>query len=809
MMNLWRDLSFGLRLLRKNPGFAAVAILALALGIGANTAIFSVIYSTLLEALPYNQPNQIVMVWSKIGGNRNGVSAGDYLDWKQQSNVFQELSAWTGESLNLSTGKEPERVSALRVTPGYFGTTRQTPPFLGRDFLPEESEVGKDHVVILSHQLWERRFGGDRSIVGRQIRVNSETYSVVGVLAAGVYDRSREQIFEPLAFKPEQINHDFHWLGVTGRLKPGVSVAQAQANMDSVTRHIADAYPQSNKSWGAIVELYHDDFLSRDFIKGLWILMGAVVFVLLIACMNVANLLLARGMSRQKEIAVRASVGASRGSLFRQFLAESLALAVIGGIAGIVVAWGMLKALIATMPPYTLPPEADVRLSLPVLGFTLAATILSGALFGCAPAWHATRLNLNEVLKEGGRSSSGGGRHRLRRTLVVVEFALALTLLAGAGITIHSFWNIRQVDLGIRKDHLLTFDLPVPNDRFSQSDQMIAFYRQLLEKMEALPGVTQASVSTGMPLEGTYFGMPFSISGKSVTDPSSRPSAGFQMVSPTYYQTLGIPIVKGRSFTEQDLAGGLHVALVNENFAKRYLGDVDPLAQRVVVEQLIPGVTKLGPPIEWQIVGVFHNVRYGNLHRQDVYEIDIPFWQIPWPQASMAVRTTGDPAAMSKNIAAVVESVDPDLPVSQVRTMDQMLDRDMSGDRLDTILLGTFAAVALILAAVGIYGVMAFAVAQRTHEIGLRMALGAGAPRVLTLILKEGMILTLAGLVLGLGGAFLVGRAMKSQLYDIGAIDPVAFGAVAAVLVFAALLACYIPARRAMRVDPMVALRYE
>jgi len=809
MTNLLRDLRFGLRLLRKNPGFAAVAILALALGIGANTAIFSVIYSTLLESMPYPQPNRIVMVWSKIQGGRNSVSEGDYLDWKQQSSSFQELSAWTFENFNISSGKQPEQVDGRRVSPGFFSGTFGTPPQMGRDFLPEESEVGKDHVLILTHKLWQERFGGDTNIIGQNVRVNGESYSVVGVLAPGVYDRLDEQMFAPLSFKPELINHDFHWLLVAGRLKPGVSIAQAQANMNMVTNQIAATYPKSNKGWGASVEPLQNDFLSRDFKNALWILMGAVALVLLIACVNVANLLLARGMSRQKEIAVRASVGASGAGLFRQFLAESLVLAVIGGAAGIALAWGMMKVLMAAMPPFTLPSEADVRLSIPVLGFTLAATVLSGVLFGCAPAWHAARLNLNEVLKEGGRSSSGASRHRLRRTLVVVEFALALTLLAGAGLAIHSFWNLRQVDLGVHKDHVLTFNLPVPDDRLSQPDQINAFYRQLVERMEALPGITRASVSTSLPLEGTNFGMAFELASKPVSDRSSRPNAGFQMATPGYFQTFGIQIVKGRGFTEQDIAAGQHVAVVNENFVKRFLDGVDPLTQQVIVEQLIPGITKLGPPIEWQIVGVFHDVRSGDFRQQNFSEIDVPFWQSPWPQAFMAVRTSGDPAAASKSVAGVVQSVDPDLPLAEVRTMDQILDQDMSGDRFDTILLGTFAAVALILAALGIYGVMAFAVAQRTHEIGLRMALGAGPGRVLSLILKEGLILTLIGLVFGLAGAFLIGRTMKSQLYGIGAIDPVAFGAVAGVLVASALLACYIPARRAMRVDPMVALRYE
>jgi putative ABC transport system permease protein len=809
MQKLWRDMRYGFRLLRRNPGSSAIAIIALALGIGANTAIFSIIYATLIAPMPYPHPNQIVVVWSKINGNRNGVSAGDYTDWKNQSHSFVELSAWTGESFNLSTSNKPEQMDGRRVSPGFFSGTFGTPPLLGRDFLPEESQVGRDRELIITHQLWLRRFGGNPNVIGQPVRVNGESYTMVGVLPPGAYDRLDEQVFAPLAFKPEQLNHDFHWLLVAGRLKPGVTIKQAQADMDVVTHHIAEAYPQSNKSWTSSVEQLQNDFFGRDSQNLLWLMMGAVVFVLLVACANVANLLLARGMARQKEIAVRSSAGASRGELFRQFLTESLTLAGLGGIAGILLAWGMLKVMMAMMPPYTLPSEAEVRVSLPVLAFTLAATMLAGVLFGSAPAWHAASLNLNDVLKEAGHTTASAARHRLRRVLVVSEFALALTLLTGAGLAIHTFWNLRRVDLGIRKDHVLTFSLPVPNGRLTSNEQVNAFYKQLLEKIQALPGVEQAAASTGLPLEGTNFGMPFTIAGKPVSDPSSRPGAGFQMATPGYYSAFGIQVTKGRAFTEQDSANGAHVAMVNENFVRRFLGGADPLTQRVIVEQLIPGVTKLGPPIEWQIVGVFHNVKTGNLRNANFAEIDVPFWQSPWPQASISVRTYNDPAGMSKTLAAVVQSMDPDLPISDVRTMDEILDRTLSGDRFATTLLGTFAAVALILATLGIYGVMAFAVAQRTHEIGLRIALGAGPSRVLRLVVGEGMTLTAIGLAIGLAGSYFVARAMQSELYGVGPLDPVVLGAVAFVLSATALLACYVPARRAMRVDPMVALRYE
>jgi putative ABC transport system permease protein len=808
MNNIWRDFLFGFRLLRKNPGFATVAILALALGIGANTAIYSIVHATLLEPLPYFHPNEIVMVWSKIQGQRNGVAAGDYLDWTRESTVFQGLAAWTGARVNLATASHPEQVQAWMARPGFYTVMGQS-ILLGRDFLPEEGEVGKDHVTILTYRFWLDRFGGDRSIVGTTIRLNGEPYTVVGVLGPGPLDRGREKLGIALSFKSEQINHDFHWLLVMGRLKPGVTVEQANADMDRVTQHIAEVYPKSDKGWGAIVSPLKNDFLDRDVIRALWLLLGAVGFVLLIACANVANLLLARATKRRKEVAVRASVGASRWQLFRQFLAESLALASLGGILGIALAWLLLKVILLMMPPFTLPYEANVRLNPPVLLFTLAATALAGVLFGCAPAWQSSRLNLNDVLKEGGRTSSGGGRHGLRRALVIAEFALALSLLAGGGMAIHSLWNVEHVDLGFRADHLLTFDLPVPHDQLTSADEINSFYRQLLDRIKALPGVSAVSVSTGMPLRGTGFGMPFQIVGKTVDDPSKRPGAGFNMVTPEYFRTFGIRLDQGREFTDQDLAGGAPVALVNEIFVKRYLEGVNPLTQRIAVEQLIPGVTKLGPYIEWQIVGVYHNVHNDGMVAEGFPEIDVPFWQSPWPSSSVAVRTSLDPATSTKSISDIVLSMNPNLPLAEVKTMDQIKDESMAGDRFSAFLFGSFAGLALLLAALGIYGVMSFAVAQRTHEIGLRIALGAGQNRVVRLIIREGMTLAAIGLLVGLAGAYAVGRVMHSLFTGVGALDPVAFAGVAALLLLSALLACYVPALRAAKVDPMQALREE
>jgi putative ABC transport system permease protein len=815
MRTLLRDARFGLRQLRRSPGTTFIAILALSLGIAANTAIFSVVYATLLAPMPYPEPDQLVMVWSRIQGNRNVSAAATYLAWKEQSTAFQRLSAWTGRGVNLASAEKPEQVSANVATPG-FASMIGYPFALGRDFLPEEGTPGRDSVVILSNQLWHERFADDLHIVGRQIRIDGTPHTVVGVLAPGTTDRLQNKLYLPLAFKPEQINHDFHFLLVMGRLKPGVTLAQANENMKAVATNIARAFPVSNKGWGASVEPLKNNFLSKETTTGLWLLLGAVGFVLLIACANVANLLLARGSARQREIAVRASMGASRARLFRQFITESVVLAGIGGLLGVGLASLMLDGLLAMMPPFTLPSEADVRLNVPVLLFTLLVSMLSGVLFGCIPAWQASRANLNETLKDGGRSTVGG-RHRLRQALVAIEFALALTLLAGGGLAIHSLIKLSQVELGFHADHLLTFGVPVANSRFPEVPQLNAFYRQLLERIQAVPGVVSVSASTGMPVQGTGFGMPFFMAGKPVADPSQRPSAGFNMVTADYYKTFVIPITRGRAFTDQDGEASVRVAIVNQAFVTKYMKDVDPLKQRIVVEQLIPGVTKLGPAVEWQIVGVYgevHNAGPGGITQDgvrggDYPEIDVPFAQSPWPGSGLAVRTAGSPDAVRNSIAAVVRGLDPDLPLVDVKSMEQLVTESISGDRFNALLFGSFAALAMLLAALGIYGVMSFVVAQRTHEIGLRMALGAGRGRVIRQVIREGMATALIGVVVGSAGAYGVGRAMQGLWFGVGAIDPVGFSVVATTLLVAALLACVVPARRAASVDPMVALRQD
>jgi putative ABC transport system permease protein len=808
MHNLLRNFRFSLRMLRKNPGFTVMVALTLALGIGATTAIYTVVYATLLAPMPYPKPDQLVMVWSTINGQRNGASAaGDYLDWVDQSKSFQGLKAFTGTSFNLAGKQDPEMVPAQQTTPGMYSMLGNR-FMLGRDFLPEEGIDGKDHVAILMNKLW-RRLGADPNIIGKQIMLDQKPYTVVGVLAPGQADRLEQDLVVPLVFSPEQKNHDFHWLLVMGRLKDGVTIKQAQADMNAVCAHIAQANPRSDTGWGASVEPLQNDFLGDNVKLTLWLLLGAVGFLLLIACVNVANLLLARGTTRHREVAIRTAVGATRRGVFVQFITESLILAAIGGALGVSLGYGLMRVIVAVLPPNSLPSEADVRLNLPVLLATLAATAIAGLLFGSAPAWYASRVAPAEVLKEGGRSGSSRFRNRLRQLLVVGEFTLALALLAGAGLAIHSFWNLNQVDLGIQTEHILTFGLPMNKGMNFNSEQIVAYYQQIIRSIESAPGVESASGATGMPLRGPGFGMLFTIKGQAeFTDPSQRPGAGFGMVSPDYFKTFGIRLVNGRFFSEADNAGSLGVAVVNEQFVRHYMPNKNPIGQVLNIEQIIPGVQKLGPYQAWQIVGVYHDVRGGSFDHQRE-EILVPFYQSPWVAIAVGVRTAGDPAAMTKTIAAAVHSIDPTLALADVRTMDQIRDEDLSGDRFGLLLYVSFGIIALTLAAVGIYGVMAFTVGQRSQEIGVRMALGAGRDRVLRMVLQEGALLAGAGMLLGLGGAYLVGRAMRSTLYGVGTFDLAAFSSVGALLLLTALIASYFPARRAASIDPMQALRIE
>ena len=806
MTNLLRDARFGFRLLLMRPGFTAVAVLTLALGIASTTTIFSVVHATFFAPLPYRAADRLAMVWSQAGG-RSDMSPGDYLEFHREATVFEDLTAWTARPMSLASGGTPLQVDTGVAAPSFLPMLGFGHPLtLGRVFTADEGTPGRDQVVILSHSLWQERFGGDRGILGRAIRLDGKPYEVVGILGAGPGDNIQHRLWVPLTF-PDPQDHGSRFLSVLGRLKAGVTVEQANANLAAIAARMARVYPASNQGWTVSVEPFRNNFLSRGTTSSLWLLLGAVGFVLLIACANVANLLLARGTARQREITVRTALGASRAEIARQLLVESLVLAALGGACGVALAAGLMRVVVAVMPPFMLPAETVIELNLPVLLFTVAACGLSGIISGLAPAWQAARADLNQTLKEAGRGVHGG-RHGLRRALVVLEFALALTLLTGGGLALYSFTTLARTELGFRTERLLTFALPIPQDRLRGDDAITQFYDPLVERVRALPGVVSAAVSTGLPLQ-FLFRSPFAVADRPVADRKQRPNARVNMVTAEYLSTMGIAITRGRGITAQDRAGTQPVALVNETLVRQFFGDADPLTQRIVIERRRPGLPAPGADVTYQVVGVTRDVRSGGPKQDLRPEIHVPFAQWPWARARMVVRTAGEPGAIQQSIAGIVQGLDPDLPMGNVRTMEQVVAQAMVGDRFYTLLFGSFAAAALILAGLGIYGVMSFAVAQRTHEIGLRMALGAGRTQVLRQILREGMLTALAGTVLGSAGAWWVVRAMRDLVFGVSELAPAAFVAVTLTLLAAALVACLVPATRAASVDPMVALRQD
>jgi putative ABC transport system permease protein len=816
MSTLWSDIRVAVRGLIKAPRFSLMAIGALALGIGPNTAIFSIVYGTLLAPLPYPQPDRLVMVWSKERDSRARTSPAEYLEWKARAKSFQYLEPFWAKQFNLATADSPERIRARQVTPDghrLFGEG----VFLGRDFRADEDQPGKDHVVLVSHRLWRARFGANPALVGQDIRMDGIPYTVVGILLPGARDRLPADVWIPLAFSREaRENRQFRPLLIAGRLKPGVTLAQAQAEMGQIAQDLARDYPASNTGRTVSVESLQNNFLPGDVATTLWLLLAAVSFVVLIASVNVANLLLSRGAARQQETAVRIALGASPGRLAWLILTESLVLAAAGGVLGALSSIWILRAILGIVPAGTLPSEADPRLSLPVLGFTLAATMLSGLLCGAAQAWQSSRLDAHDALKQAGRNATGRGHRRLHRVFVVVQFALAMALLAGAGLTILSFWNRTQVDLGVRTDSILTFALPVNDGRLASSTEIDAFYHDVMERLKTVPGVVHASISApGQPLS-PGFSREFTIVGSADDSLASRRSASVEMVSPEYFDTFGIRVVRGRGINGLDGASTQRVAVVNERFVELFLQGRDPVGQQVVMDGFVPraaglgpGGAQPGPPAEWHIVGVFRDVsnadRFGDPQAPEIY---VPFAQSPWPQVRGAVRaTTNHPEALQRSVAAAIQALHPDLPLTDVRTMEQIVGERLAPDKLNVALYGGLAVLALVLAALGIYGVMAYAVTQRNAEIGLRMALGAGQGQVRRQILREGLTLAGEGLLLGLLGAYGVGRAMQSTLYGTASLSlPVLLG-VGIVLLVTAVVACYLPARRASAVDPMVALR--
>jgi putative ABC transport system permease protein len=815
------DLKFAVRGLIKAPALSAAAIVAVALGIGPNTAIFSLVYATLLAPLPYPDPDQLVRLTPMVRDSQGRVSPAEYLEWKERATSFQSIEGfWPGRAMNLATPDAPERVLARQVSPGGYRLI-STGVWLGRDFREDESEPGKQHVVLLSHRLWRERFGADRDIIGRDIRMDSIPYTVVGVLPPGSWeDRAAANIWIPISFTPGEIaNRHFRPLIVDGRLKPGVTIEQAQHEMDIIAADQARLSPDSNA--GRTVRLVPlEDAVadSRRTFAGaplrtlLWSLLAAVSFVVLMACVNVANLLLSRGAAREHQAAIRAALGAGRGHLVRLPMMEGLVLAAAGGALGALSSVWILDGILAMLPPNTLASTVDPRLNLPVLLFAVGATMIAGALCGSAQAWQTARTSFNETLQQAGRSATGHGRRVLRHSLVVFEFALAVTLLAGAGLMMQSFWNRTRADLGIRTDHILTFGLPVTNERFSSAVEIDVFYRQLIERIQAVPGVATASASNGLPLLGSGVPRDFSVVGRPEDQRSQRPTVGVRMVTPEFFDTFGIPMVQGRALTHRDGVNAQRVAVVNERFARLFLDGRDPIGQRVAMNEIVGGsLSGLASDsrVEWHIVGVFRDVSndepFGEPKAPEMY---VPFAQSPWPQAMLAVRTTTDrPELLRSSLAAAVNAVDPALPLVDVRTMEQIVGERLAPESVNMVLYGGLAALALVLATLGIYAVMAVTVAQRTAEIGLRMALGAGHDQVRLQILREGATLATGGLVLGLIGAYALGRAMQALLFGTGALSVPVVVAAGVVLLGAALVACYVPARRASTVDPLTALR--
>ncbi len=811
MSALWRDFRYGLRMLARNKGFTAVAVLALALGIGPNVAMFSIIWATFLAPLPYPNANQLVVVWTMVKGERSPTRADDYAQFRTQSKALQclDFSSWSVHHLTNPDHSEDES-GGLPVT-SFNCMAPVGSMFLGRGLRQDDGTPGKDHVVELTHLLWQEHFHSDLHIVGKSISINDQPYTVVGVEQAGPADRTGVTFYVPLVVTPGI--HTPDWGTMIGRLQPGATIAQAQADISLINQRLAATRPgnSSKQSWTISVEPLRNDWMDKKLQRNLWMMLAAVGFVLLIACANLANLLLARGSSRQQELAVRSALGATRRQVFIQLLTESLTLAISGGVIGIALGWALMKLTMAIAPNLG-SSEAVVRMNIPVLCFALALAVLAGVLSGCAPAMQAARLNLSETLKQGSRSITGRGRMKTQRLLVMGEFALAITLLAGAGLALHSFWNLSRIDLGFRTDHILTGRVQVPKSAIPTGtiptgNRVSADMRQLLTKVDAVPGVQSAALAASMPLHDNIV-LPFSIAGHPVAD-ADRPIAGFQIATPSYFDTFGVRLVQGRFLNDGDHAGGPRVLMVSQSFVERYLKGQNPLDQRLLLPDITPG-QRMGPPIEHQIVGVFHDISNAtHLTDKVMPVIVVPFSQVPLPFMSLAVRTSLDPGLISKDIADAVAQSSAGYSLAHIETMQQTVDTQLTGDRFGMVLFAGFAGLALLLAALGIYGVMAFAVAQRTHEMGVRMALGAQRRDVVLLILRDGMKLTLIGLGAGLIGVFVLGHFMRSTLYGVATVDAASLIAVAVTLVAVAVLASYLPARRSAKVDPMIALRQE
>ncbi len=803
METLIQDLRYAIRMLLKKPSFTIIVVLALGIGIGANTAIFSVVNAILLRPLPYKNFDRISMIWMsnpKLGVSEDWHSYPNYVDYKEQNQVFEDMAAFNTRSFNLTGAGDPVRVVGVWNTASLFSVLG-VDAALGRTFTEDEQEPGKDMLVVLSNGLWRRNFGGDASVIGQQISLNGINRTVIGVMPASFsFPEKTTEFWVPLTVTPQrkQARNAISYKAV-GRLKPGVTLAQAQADMAAIAKRLDDQYFQSD--YGVNLRLIHDQE-THTVRSALLVLLGAVGFVLLIACANVANLLLARAAMREKEVAIRLALGARRWRIIRQLLTESVLLGVLGGAVGLLLAvWG-LSALVA-LAPADIPRLDQTGIDARVLAFTLGISLVTGLIFGLVPALQASRPDVNDALKEGGRGSTGGGGARIRNLLVVSEIALSLVLLVGAGLLIRSFMRLQQFELGFNPEHLITMRVQLPGSKYKERKQVADFFQQLFERIEAVPGVQSAGAISTIFLSDTPNSTNFAIEGRPQATGAQSIEVPLDAVSAKYFKVMGIPLISGREFDDRDAIGTPPVAIINETFANRFFAGEDPIGKRYVYGGPAPD----NPWIT--IVGVVGDMRRTGFDRPVRPETFLPESQNPDNALTIVARTSTDPASFAGMLRDQVWSIDREQSVYDIKTMDQTLSEMLSQRRFNMLLLGVFASVALLLAALGIYGVISYSVSQRTHEIGIRMAMGAQSRDVLSLVVRHGLVLTGAGIAAGLIASFGLTRLMATLLYGVSATDPVTFIAIPVVLAGVALGACFVPARRASRVDPIEALRYE
>jgi len=807
MTTFWQDARYAIRMLLKNPGFTAVAMLTLALGIGANSMIFSVVNTALFRPLPYENSDQLVMVWNTFpnkGWDHTDVLARNYIFYKDRTHVFEQIAALKGQEFNLTGFDRPERVEGAMVSTNLFQLLGRQ-PIKGRQFSDDEAQPGHSDVTIVAQSLWQQRFGSDPNLVGKRIILNGEGYTVIGIMPDDFQFPRRSELWIPLVIDAAA-SKEGDSLQVIARLKPQIAIQQARAEMDTVSRVLEQQYPETNTGWGTRLVPLREELLG-SFEPALLILLGAVGFVLLIGCANVTNLQLARATSRRREIAIRLALGAGRLRLIRQLLTESLLLAFLGGASGLLLAFFGLSFVVKAIPQDAgfLLGLNNVGVDKRVLGFTFLISLLAGVISGIMPALQASDPDLNDSLKEGGREPmSGPRRTRMRGLLVISESALALVLLIGAFLMMISFMRLLKVNPGFDPANVLTVQLHLAGLEYPDANKMAPLNQQVLQRIEALPQVIAAGTVNNLPLSGSGVSISFRPQGDSAPLSEQSPSADYRIISPNYFRAMGIPLLKGREFTEQDTAGAMPVVIINETLARRFWPDSDPIGQ-----QIWTGGTRQTSHNSVAIIGVVADIRHWRLNDKAGAQMYVPYQQNPGTEMFLAIRSTSDPNLLIPAVRNEIFAIDKDQPLGRIRTMEQVLGESIAPYRLFILLLGFFADLALVLAAVGIYGVISYSVTQRMHEMGVRVALGAQTGNILRLVIGQGMSLVLIGLGTGLVGAFALTRVLSNLLYGVSASDPAYFAGASLLLAGVALIACYIPARRATKVDPMVALRYE